>query len=70
MRISSIGYTTISLSAQIPAPYSPVTHRRVEVDKDGARNEFAIAKFGENCHIGVVPVDVRSDIGIDMTIGR
>jgi hypothetical protein len=60
----------MNLSAQIPAPYSPVTHRRVEVDKDGARDEFAIAKLGENCLQGFVPVDVRSDIGIDMAIGR
>jgi hypothetical protein len=59
----------MNLSAQVPAPYSPVTHRRVEVDKDGARDEFAIAKLGENSLRGVVPVDVRNDIGIYMAIG-
>jgi hypothetical protein len=69
VRISSIGYTTVDLSAQIPASYSPVTHRRVEIDKDGARDEFAIAKLGENCLIGVVSVDVRNDIRIYMAIG-
>jgi hypothetical protein len=44
--LNSICYTTMDLSAQIPAPYSPVTHRRVEVDEDEARDEFAIAKLG------------------------
>jgi hypothetical protein len=40
------------------------------VDKDGARDEFAIAKLGENRLIGVVPVDVRNDIRIGKAISR
>jgi hypothetical protein len=60
----------MNLSARISATYSPVTHRRVKVDKDGARDEFAIAKLGENCFIRVVLVDVRNDIGIDKAVSR
>jgi hypothetical protein len=60
----------MNLSARIPANYPPVTHRRIKVDKDGARDEFAIAKLGENRLIRVVPVDVRNDIRIDKAISR
>jgi hypothetical protein len=60
----------MNLSARISATYSPITHRRVKVDKDGARDEFAIAKLGENCFIRFVLVDVRNGIAIDKAISR
>jgi hypothetical protein len=71
VRISSIGYITINLSARIPFLVSirPFTHRRVKVDKDGARDVFAIADFGENCLVRAVLVGCGVYIGIYMAIG-
>lgn len=47
----------------------PFTYRRIKVDKDGARDVFAIAGFGENCLVRAVLVGCGVYIGIYMAIG-